>query len=175
MRRAALAGLLALAALAACSKPSTSADGLPPAQLAVPPAGSLPADHLAPDELVEGKDQAFGVTLPRGLAIQQRYVEVVHATGPMTVHALVKYFQPRVKGGSFREGERSATFEHVTAPTTPPNTDLTIDIAALLSETRVDISATPIVAAPVLPDEESRWKQVGLTPEGKVLDPTHLQ
>ena len=27
-----------------------------------------PADHLAPDELIEGTDHAFGVTLPRGLA-----------------------------------------------------------------------------------------------------------
>lgn len=172
MRRAALAGLF-VGLLAACSKPSTS-DGAP-APPVVGPASAVPADHLALDELVDGKEQAFGVLLPRGLTVEQRFVEEVIATGSMSVHSLVGYFQPRLTGGSLREGERSATFEHVTTPGTPPQTDLTIHIAALVGKTRVEVSATPLHEAPVLPDEESRWKQVGLTPEGKVLDPTHLQ
>jgi len=27
---------------------------------------------------------------------------------------------------------------------------------------------------PPLPDENARWKQVGLTPSGRLVDPTHL-
>jgi hypothetical protein len=172
VRRAALGGLL-LGLLAACSKPSTTTEELP-ASPVVGSARALPADHLASDELVEGKEQAFGVILPRGLTVDERHIEVVKATGTMNAHALVKYFQAHLIGGSLREGERSATFEHVRASGTPPDTDLAIHIATFVQKTTVDVSATPIVAAPVLPDEESRWREVGLTPEGKVLDPTHL-
>jgi hypothetical protein len=171
-RGAAIAALCAV--LTGCATPSAP-DEAPSAPGVVRPAASVPVDHLATDELIEGKDQAFGITLPRGLAVEERAVEIVTASGPFSVHALVKYFKPRLTGGSFREGERSATFEHVTAPGAPADTDLMVRIAVMVGKTRVDVIATPIVKAPVLPDDESRWRQVGLAPNGKVLDPTHLQ
>jgi hypothetical protein len=92
----------------------------------------------------------------------------------MTVHALVKYFQARLQGGSLRESEAVATFEHVSQPGAP-DAELTIHIEVALAKTRIDLTSYhPAKEPPKLPDEESRWRAVGLTPNGKILDPTHL-
>ncbi|HEY6462135.1 MAG TPA: hypothetical protein VIY73_18340 [Polyangiaceae bacterium] len=175
-RAAALLGAVGLAlAVAGCAKdapPDVQASGLPGAPGA---SSALPADHLAPDELVEGTQKAFGVPLPRGLEIQESFPDVVHATGEMPVHALVTYFRARLQGGSVREGERSATFEHVTAPGAPRDTELMVHVAVAPGHTLVDVAATPIRHLTPAPDEASRWRAVGLTPDGKVLDKTHLE
>lgn len=179
MRR--LAGLAALALAAAgvagvagCGRDDASGAAPPAVTFSAPPAPSaLPVDHLAPDELVEGKETAFGVPLPRGVLVERRYVDTVQASGPMTVHALVKYFQARLQGGSVREGEAAATFEHVNQPGAP-DAELTIHIEVGLGKTRIDLTSYHHQEAPVLPDETARWRSVGLTPNGKILDPTHL-
>jgi hypothetical protein len=172
----ALEAILILAAVAVgsgCSKSSPTATEAPAATLA-PLASVAPADHLGPDELIEGSERAFGIALPRGLTVEERYPDTIRASGPMTVRALVLYLRPRLQGGSLRESATVATFEHVTTPGLPPNTDLNIHLEVTVGKTRVQIASTTVPPAPVLPDEASRWRQVGLTPNGKVLDPTHL-
>jgi hypothetical protein len=62
----------------------------------------------------------------------------------------------------------------VTVAGLPPNTDLSIHLAVTLNKTVVEMSSTTHPLAPDLPDVAARWRQVGLTPNGKVLDPTHL-
>ena len=179
MTRSARAALVVVAssfALAGsgCGKPSETKGDAPASRLDTPQASAPPVDHLGPNELVEGPDRVFGVPLPRGLAVEQRLADTVYASGPMTVHALVLYLRPRLQGGSLRESERVATFDHVTAPGLPPRTDLSIHLAVAVNKTRVEISSTTTPPAPELPDVPSRWRQVGLTPNGKILDPTHL-
>jgi hypothetical protein len=157
-----------------CSTPSAASGDAPASRLDTPPPSPPPVDHLGPDELLEGKERVFGVALPRGLAIEKHYPDFVYATGPMTVHALVLYFRPRLQGGALRESEKVATFEHVTAPGLPPYTELLIHFAGTSGQTSVEMSSVTHPPAPVLPDEAARWRQVGLTPNGKLLDPTHL-
>jgi hypothetical protein len=171
--RTALALGLALAG-SGCSKPSVATGDAPASKLDNPPPSTPPVDHLGPNELIEGADRAFGVPLPRGLTVEQRYPDFVYATGPMTVHALVVYFRARLQGGSVRESETVATFDRVTVAGLPPNTDLSIHLAVTLNKTVVEMSSTTHPLAPDLPDVAARWRQVGLTPNGKVLDPTHL-
>jgi hypothetical protein len=157
-----------------CSKPSATTGDAPASRLDTPPPSLPPADHLGPNELLESADRVFGVALPRGLAVEKRYPDYVYATGPMTVHALVVYFRSRLQGGSLRESDTVATFEHVTTPGLPPYTELTIHLAVMVGQTSVEMSSTTHPLAPTLPDEAARWRQVGLTPNGKILDPTHL-
>jgi hypothetical protein len=135
----------------------------------------LPVDHLAPDEPVEGRQKAFGVTLPRDLHVEQAFVDVVYARGPLlNVHPLARYFRARLENGSLRETESSATFERVEVRG-KPGLELRIRVLAdPWGGSRVEIRDESPAPAANLPDEPARWKQAGLTPEGHVADPTHL-
>ncbi|MGA2448659.1 MAG: hypothetical protein ABTD50_08290 [Polyangiaceae bacterium] len=143
--------------------------GPPPAQ-----AAAVPIDHLAPGELLEGPEQAFGIALPRGIGVDGAFSRVVHASGRGSVSALTKYFEARVSGGEFRDGPESATFEHVRSPTRPDR-DLRIHIRAWGSGVTVEVRDVTPPPTPDLPNEAARWRQVGLTPDGKLADPTHLE
>jgi hypothetical protein len=173
-----VAAALVSVACGACGKRSEEqATPPPPVPVAAtaPSPSQLPADHLAPDELVEGTEKAFGVALPRGVTIEHRYVDTVELSGTMSVHALVKYFHARLQGGSLREGSDVATFEHVIQPGAVDREILVHIEAGRLGTTRIDLTSFLHEHAPPLPDEEARWRSVGLTKDGKLLDPTHLE
>jgi hypothetical protein len=123
--------------------------------------------------LLEGPAQAFGIALPRGIGIDGAFVHVVHASGQGSVAALTKYFEARLLGGEFRDGPESATFEHVRSPA-QPDKDLRVHIRSWGSGVTVELRDITSPPAPDLPNEAARWRQVGLTPDGKLADPTHL-
>jgi hypothetical protein len=162
------------ACLWGCARDPSSSGDLPAPPAAAVGASAVPADHLGPDELVEGKEQAFGIVLPRGLQVDERFVDTIHASGPVSVRALARYFRPRLTGGFLREGERSATFDGATAPGSPPDSLLTVHLEVQPGRTRVDITATKQHPLAVMPDDDSRWKAEGLSPNGRVLDPMHM-
>jgi hypothetical protein len=132
-----------------------------------------PVDHLAPGELIEGPDTAFGVHLPRGLAIETSIRQEIAAAGPLPIDALVRYFRAHLEQGGLREGPVSATFEHVKAPG-GAGPMMTIRIARVRDRSEVTFDNETPPPVPDLPDEAARWRHVGLTPNGKLLDPTHL-
>ena len=171
----AAAGCAAVVALAAaCRGASPVADAPAPAAsaAAVAAQAARPVDHLAPDELLEGTDKAFDVTLPRGLRIDGAFSDDILTSGPFAVHPLAEYFRAHLQGGDLREGSVSATFDHVTAP--GKDRPLSVHITKVFDSARVEIQDVTPPPIPQLPDDAARWKRVGLTPSGRVLDPTHL-
>jgi hypothetical protein len=171
-----VAGAVAvLAVVGACKSPAPTAETEQAAQNPSAPseANTPPADHLAPDELVEGTVQVFGVTLPRVIAVKGMFVDVAYAGGPASVHALARYFRPRLTGGTLREGPLTAVFEHVKVPG-KPGIELSVHIASAADGSTIALRDSTPRPAPALPDEASRWRQVGLTPQGRLADPTHL-
>jgi hypothetical protein len=172
----AAAGCAVVALLSsACHRSSPADSGPAPAAsaAAVRAAPVVPADHLAPGELLEGTDRAFDVLLPRGLRVDGAFSDEVLTSGALAVHPLVDYFRTHVQNGDLREGATSATFEHVTAPGKPERL-LTVHIQKAGDGAHVEIRDTTPPKGPPLPDENARWKQVGLTPSGRLVDPTHL-
>jgi hypothetical protein len=135
---------------------------------------SPPRDHLADGELLEGDGRAFDLQLPRGLRVEGSFVDVVFAAGPLPVHSLVQFFQPRLIGGDLREGPDAATFVHVQVAQ-KPGRKLTVHIARGPRETRLEIRDETPPPPQNLPDEAARWRAVGLTSDGRLVDPTHLQ
>ena len=74
---------------------------------AVAPSASASAaasDHLAPGELVEGKEKAFGLVLPRDLRLQKSFQSVVFAWGPSNATDVSNYVRARVKDGTVSAG-----------------------------------------------------------------------
>jgi hypothetical protein len=140
----------------------------------VGPVEAPPVDHLGPGELLEGKAQAFGLLLPRGIGIEGAFTDLVIASGPVELHPSVRYLRARLSGGSLREGDTSATFEHVRVAA-KPGPELRIHVGVSIEGVRIAIRDVTPPELPPLPDEVSRWRRVGLTPDGHLADPTHIE
>jgi hypothetical protein len=133
----------------------------------------VPVDHLAPGELVEGTEQAFGVKLPRGMRVKAAFIDVVYAQGPVLLHPAVAYFRARLRDGGLHEGDEAATFEHVHVPG-KPGIELNVRVEPAPGGLRVVMRDTTPAPLPALPDDAARRRAVGLTPDGRLLNPTHL-
>jgi hypothetical protein len=165
---------IGLAILAvACDATRTNVEPAPSAGVVAVKPPMLPGDHLAPGELLEGTQEAYGIKLPQLVKVDEVFSDETAASGPVALHPLVDYLRARVTGGELREGTDSATFEHVTAPG-KPQPELQIHLARSRDVMRIVFrDATPPVLPP-LPDDTARFKRAGLSPSGRILDPTHL-
>jgi hypothetical protein len=168
---------LALAALGplllcACRKEEV-VEPAPAASVALADAGP-PRDRLAPGELLEGTEKAFGLTLPRRVHVDQAFVDVVYASGDPRPEAVANYVRARVRMGTVQIGAASTLFERVQIPGSPGR-EYSIRVAPgeRGDGCRVDLRDVTPPALP--PTEVERWRAVGLTPQGKILDPTHLE
>lgn len=179
VRAAALAIGAACALAVGCRRAPPEGDGStkgPGGQpgAASPVATAAPLDHLAPDELVEGTEQAFGLTLPRGVHVESSDKGDVRAVGLVTLHALVKYLRQHVQESDLDEGDQYATLHKVKLRGKPGALyEMHVAPAGFRGTSLLVQDVTP-PPMPDLPNETERWKAVGLTPNGKVLDPTHL-
>jgi hypothetical protein len=116
---------------------------------------------------------ALGVKLPRDLHLEEAFNDLAYARGAVPLHSLVQYFRARLRDGNLHEGEEAATFDHVHAPGRPDR-ELSVHIAATAGAMRVELRDTTMPVTSSLPNDEARFRQVGLTPDGRWLDPTHL-
>jgi hypothetical protein len=175
MSRCGRAAAIVVAACVGCHRSPAADDTAASSEPSTALAPALaPADHLAPGELIEGVDDAFGLILPRKLRVDGAFAKVVYASGPVAPRSLVPYFRARLQGGDLREGDTAASFEHVRVPAKPER-DLAIHVTGTEQTARVEIRDVTLPEIPVLPDERARWKRVGVTPEGRLLDRTHLE
>jgi hypothetical protein len=160
-------------AIVACKKPPVDETSEGPA-----PTGSTsarPPDRLAPDELLEGTEKALGLVLPRGTRIDGAFPDTVNATIDAKLGPVVEYLRARVREGTFTKGQFTATFEHVKIPARPGR-ELRIrvnEVSGVGTKLEIFDSTPPPVAD--LPDDEARLRAVGLTKDGKLLDPKHLE
>ena len=170
---AAIAGMTATAAIATgCGHPSTeaTAGSTAPTVTAAP----RPVDHLSAGELLEGPAVAFGMHLPRGVDVEGAFSDEVIASGPVGLHPFVEYLKARLQDGDVREGETSATFDHVRVAGNAASPELRVHLGISTDGVRVDIhDETPTGVTPPA-DETARWRRAGLTPDGRLADPHHL-
>ncbi len=166
-----LALLAGLAVVSACKR-------TPPPEQAPAPTASAPVDHLAKGELPEGKGRAFTLPLPLRSEVRATFDKSVHVASTHSREDLANFVRARVKDGNTVTGASETRFDGVHVKADPTKT-LTIEIrsAPIAGEYRSemvinDVSGLP--AEPGLTDEE-RWRKAGLTPQGKPLDPQHMQ
>lgn len=165
--RLSIAALLLLAA--ACSHKEAPA----PPQTDDP--ALKPVDRLAPNELSEGKEKAFALVLPKQVKISSAFNDIVVVQGEVPAEALANYVRGRVKDGKSVVGVSQTLFEGVHVPA-EPNRPLDIRIERLGGGHYTRMIVRDVTPAPPLTgDPASRMKAVGLTPDGKLADPKHLQ
>jgi hypothetical protein len=172
MRKTRLGALAFGVVLAACSHDDVADAPTPPAAADSVPA--RPADHLAADELLEGPDKAFGLALPRGSEVTSRFPDSVEAKTVAHIAPLVAYVRARVREGTLSKGATSATFEHVRIPGDPSH-----EYRVRLREPGGQGATIAVDDTTPAPDmggtQEERERALGLTKDGKIADPTHLE
>lgn len=165
-----LAGL-ALGGLAACSSCKHKEDA-PSGQAKPPP------DHLAPTELAEGGERAFGLPLPRLSRVTARFPTTVDVQSPLAPDELLQFVRARVTGGKATPTATGTELAGVT-PTAAPQQRLSIHVRPFSTGdgTRSELVVRDVTPAPVEPGltDEQRWKKAGLTPDGKIADPARLE
>jgi hypothetical protein len=162
------ATVLLTAGLSACSSCKRKEEAPP----------EKPVDRLAPNEVVEGKERAFGLPLPRMVLVKARFEKTVHVLSPLSPEEMTNFVRARVKDGTVIPGASVTTLANV-VPLGDPRKMLTVDVRTvrLADGTRSEMvvrDTTPLPAEPGLNDEQ-RWQKAGLTPTGRVADPTHLE
>lgn len=140
------------------------------------PSASVARDRLAPGELVDGPLHAFELRLPVGMEIREAFSSVVYAWGPVDPMQLANYLRGQVKGGSISVGAAATVFDQVTAPGNAKRIlRLRVETTGQGRSARLEVrDVTPPPPVPAVDDAE-RWKRVGMTPDGKLIDPSHLQ
>ena len=143
-----------------------------------PPAPVAPVDQLAPNEIVEGKEKAFSLPLPRHATVTARFDTSVTVRSPLKPEDLANFVRARVKEGNIVAGGAATRFENVVVPTEPQRR-LTIDVrrSTYSGDARSEMTVRDMTPPPVEPglSDEERWKRLGHAPNGKVLDPKRTE
>lgn len=145
-----------------------------------PPSGSRPAlarasakpiDRLAPDELGAGNAEVWGFVVPREMRVEHRYQDVTHLVGPVKPDAVANYVRERVLVSHVEIGAARTVFPNARIKAGSAERVYELEVIPEPGITRLVIrDTTPPKIIPGLTDAE-RWRQAGLTPEGRPLDP----
>lgn len=164
---AVLAG--ALAALAGCGK---EPDEVRPVEASAPAAAP---DELAPGELAEGQELAFGLKLPRRMQVSAKFPDAVFVTGAMAPEHVANYVRERVEADTVETGPAKTVFLKAKLKGGDDKAVLRIEVAQRGSVTELVVrDQTPPPIKPGLTPEE-RMREHGMTLDGKIIDPKRLQ
>lgn len=138
--------------------------------LAASSAAPVPADHLLPGELPEGKEIAYGLALPRGFVVDQRFEDAVHASGNGSPEHVSAFVRRRIQVSTVEVGPARTIFAAARSKTGVP---ITVEITD--RDNRVELVVRDLTPPPVVPglSEEERWRRAGLRPNGQPLDPNN--
>ncbi len=171
----ALFALFVLLALGCGKRSASPTKPLPSASAAGSTALPLPADHALPGEIAEGDERAFGLPLPRRMAVTARFPDAVFAAGELAPEAVANYVRQRVIAAQIETGPAKTVFLRATTRSDPGRL-LRIDVIGRsggAAELFVRDETPPQVREGQSPAE--RWRALGFAPDGTPLDPTHLE
>jgi hypothetical protein len=166
-RRALRVALAASLCAASCHKQPAPA----PADSALAASSApKPVDRLAPDELAAGTGEIWGLTIPREMHLEHHYQEIAFVVGPVKPDALANYVRDRVVVSHVEIGAGRTIFPNARIKGGPTDHLYELDVIPAPGGSRLEIQdLTPVKIVPGLSDAE-RWKQAGLTPQGRPLD-----
>jgi hypothetical protein len=170
---AALLATLGAAGASACSKRSEA----PPAEATIASA-PRPIDQALPGELAEGSERAFGLPVPRRMRIEARFPDAIYAVGEISPELLANYVRERAAVARVETGPGKTVFNEAHLKTPEPGAPqrvVRIEVTVRGSVTELMVRDQTRAPAPDNVSEDERWKRHGLTPDGRPIDPTHLE
>jgi hypothetical protein len=135
---------------------------------AAPASASAPIDTTAPGELAEGTERAFGLPIPRDLRVKAKLDDTWYAEGPLALEDVASYVGARVAAVRVDRGPNKTVFVDATLRN-DEGRRVEVEIARIAGRVEMVVrDRTPPPVEEGLSVEE-RWRQTGMTPDGKVL------
>jgi hypothetical protein len=106
-----------------------------------------------------------------------RFPAHVHVQSSLKPEELSNFVRPRVKSGRVLIGATMTTYENVVVPAEPKR-HITIEIRPGHGDVRSEMIVKDVTPPPPPDPNESqadRLHKAGLSPDGKLLDPKHMQ
>jgi hypothetical protein len=164
-----------LAVLVSCKGARQEDADAPAATAAAAGRPDLPPDHLAPGELIEGTEKIFALPVPRAMKVSWSFKDRGLAEGQVEPERVANFVRARVHEGKISVGASSTVFEDV-RHTAEPLRLLRIRIERVRGKCQLEVlDVTPPQPGPDPGSDEARWRNAGFTPQGKPLDPLHMQ
>jgi hypothetical protein len=158
----------------ACRKtpPSTTTSPAPSQSASAP-------DRLAPGELPPGQESAFELLLPRGGKVDRKFGSTLYCSVPLAPEAFANWVRSQSDDAEALVGPSGTIFTSVRVRGAPPGHHLRIEIVpgVQTGDSAIIVDKLPDTPPPqVAPtSNEEAMKKAGLTPDGKWLDPKHLE
>jgi hypothetical protein len=137
-------------------------------------ASAAPPDQLAAGELAEGKDDAFGLPVPRVFTVDARFPDAIFAKGGARPEDVTRYVRDRVVSEHVETSPTRTVFTGATLKRSPGRT-LRIEVVTRGESTEIVVRDETRPPAKEGLTEEQRWRELGLTPQGEPIDPTKLE
>ncbi len=137
------------------------------------PPASVSPDRLPPGKLLEGETVVFGLRLPRGFAVTETYGSTTIAVGQANPDDVAEYLRARVQAKHVELGQGKLTFPDCTVLASKH--PLRIEVAGQSFTTKLFLRD---LSRPVAKEQKSsteRWREVGLSPDGKLLNEHELE
>lgn len=134
----------------------------------VAPTSRAPVDTTAPGELAEGPERAFGLAIPRDMRIKAKLDDTWYADGALALEDVASYVDARVEPRRVDRGPNKTVFVDAAVR---GDAKRRVEVEIARSGGRVEMvvrDRTPLPVEEGLTVEE-RWRQAGMTPDGKVL------
>ncbi len=162
---------LAMLFVAACHRQEPTPAALPAASSAA----SVAPDRLEPNELAEGTEIAFKLKLPRGMQVTFRGPFEVRAEGNIEADRVANYIRKHMHSDGVEVGAARTIFGNARVRGDPQAPACQVEVIASGTRTRLIIrDLTPEKYDPSLTPEQ-RWKKFGLDPNGRLIDPQHME
>jgi hypothetical protein len=137
-------------------------------------APQAPVDRVAPGELAEGSDKAFGLPIPRVMRVRARFSNAIYAQGPVAPDHLANYVRKRVEAKHAFTGPGKTVFTGAT-PKGEPGKVLRVEVVSRAGEVELLVRDETPPPDTGNPTPAERMRAVGLRPDGTPLDTTRLE
>jgi hypothetical protein len=139
------------------------------------PSAAAPLDRLAPGELAESSELAFGFPVPVGMSVERVFPDAIYLSGEVAVPGLLSYLRKHAQVSNAELDDSTVRFRSVRIPRNGLERQYGFDVVQQGRQVRLVIrDTTPAPLQPGLTEEE-RWKQAGLKPNGQPLSVTDLR
>lgn len=166
--------------MSGCGEDEVEWSGPPPSELAKlheknrgkPQARS--ADRLPPGELLEGPDEFFGFSVPKGMRGNIKAPGLVEITGRAEFDKLATYTKDRIAVRHAEMLEDQLVFRNARILGTKDRV-FELTVTRQRQGSRLEIQEVTKKPAPQGLSEEERWKRAGLKPNGGLIDPNAME